>query len=263
MSDATSPEGGPGLALELAYDGTDFAGWQLQPDAPTVQGCVEDALAAVHGEPSGRVPIAGAGRTDAGVHALGQVASYRPPSLRSTEVLATALDALLPPSVRVLRVARVPRSFHACRSATGKTYRYRLVNRAILLPFERHYAWHVRIPLDVDAMRRAASPLVGRHDFVAFATAGGQSTSTVRHLRRLAIHELGGGVIEIEAAADGFLYHMVRNLAGLLVDVGKGRRAVSDTAEVLASRRRSRAGVTAPPQGLCLVRVHYPPESGF
>lgn len=248
---------GQSFALELAYDGTDFAGWQLQPHAPTVQGCVESALATVHGEASGRVPIVGAGRTDSGVHALGQVAGYRQRSRRSAETLRLALDKLLPPSVRMVRAVPVPDDFHACKSATGKIYRYRIVNRALMLPFERHYAWQIKIPLDLAAMREAAASLEGRHDFAAFATSGGQSRSTVRHLRRLAIREEGGGVLELEAEADGFLYRMVRNITGLLVDIGMGRRDPADAGRVLAERERAKAGLTAPPQGLCLVRVFY------
>ena len=245
------------FALELAYDGTDFAGWQLQPHAPTVQGCVESALATVHGEESGRIPIVGAGRTDSGVHALGQVAGYRQPSPRSAETLRLALDKLLPASVRLVRIGPVPASFHACKSATGKIYRYRVVNRALMLPFERHYSWHIKIPLDLGSMREAARSIEGRHDFAAFASAGGQSKTTVRTLRRLAIREDGGGVLEIEAEADGFLYRMVRNLTGLLVEIGMGRRDPGEARHILESRERAEACVCAPPQGLCLVRVFY------
>jgi tRNA pseudouridine38-40 synthase len=244
------------IALLLAYDGSTFAGWQLQPDRPTVQGTVEQALGRLHGV-DGRVAIVGSGRTDAGVHALGQVASYRPPTPRTPASLEAGLDALLPPSIRALRVAEAPGDFHACRSATGKTYRYRIVNRRVLLPFEAPWAWHVRVPLDLVAMRAAAAALVGRHDFAAFATSGSPSETTVRTLERLAVVERPGGTLEVEATADGFLYRMVRNLAGLLVDVGLGRRPPEDAERVLASRQRGEAGVSAPPQGLCLVRVRY------
>ncbi len=258
MPDSATGPGRP-LALVVAYDGRPFAGWQVQPDRPTVQGIVESALARVHGVPEGTVRIVGAGRTDAGVHALGQVASYVPPTPRRPEVLRTALAGLLPREVRVLAVREMPPAFHACRSATGKVYRYRIVNREIVLPFEDPWAWHVRAPLDRAAMGAAAARLVGRHDFAAFQTAGSPSATTVRTLRRLAVRERPGEVVEIEAEGDGFLYRMVRNLVGLLVEVGLGRRPPGDAARVLASGRRSAAGVTAPARGLCLVRVLYPP----
>jgi tRNA pseudouridine38-40 synthase len=174
--------------------------------------------------------------------------------------LLHALAGLLPDSVRVLEARRLPASFHACRSATGKLYRYRIVNRRVALPFESPWAWLVRTPLDLGAMRAAAGRLVGRHDFSAFASAGGQQETTVRTLRRLELAERPGGVLELDAEADGFLYRMVRNLAGFLVDVGLGRRCADEAPEVLASRDRRRAGSTAPPRGLCLVRVDYGPE---
>lgn len=246
------------LALKVAYDGTHFAGWQVQPAAPTVQGLLQQVLDKVHGTPPGTVSIVGSGRTDSGVHALGQVASYFPPTPRSPEVLLQALTKLLPPAVRVLDIREAPIDFHACRSATGKIYRYRIINRFEILPFEAPWAWHQRLPLNLAAMRHAAADLVGTHDFASFATAGGQSETTVRTVRRLALLERGGGVVELEAEADGFLYRMVRNLAGLLVEIGRDRRPPSDAWRVLALRQRAAAGITAPPQGLCLVRVFYP-----
>lgn len=251
------------MALVLAYDGTDYAGWQVQPNAPTIQGEVEAALARVHGVNPGELRVAGSGRTDAGVHALGQVASYRPPSTRAPHVLETALLDLLPPAVRVLAARSMPEDFHARRSATGKIYRYRIVNRRVMLPFEARYAWHVTRRLDIDAMRDAARSLVGRHDFAAFASTGGQAESTTRDIRRLDVRLCGGGIVEIEAEADGFLYHMVRNITGLLVDIGTGRRLPAESARILASRRRDALSVGAPPQGLCLQRVVYDHAPGF
>ncbi len=247
------------VALVVAYDGREFAGWQVQPDHPTVQGVLEVALGRVHGVSPGTVRIVGAGRTDAGVHALGQVASYLPPTPRSPEVLRAALAGLLPETVRVLAVREMPAEFHARGSAAGKVYRYRVVNRELALPFEAPFAWHVRAPLDLAAMRAAAAHLVGRHDFAAFQTAGSPTETTVRTLHRLDVRERPGGVVEVEAVADGFLYRMVRNLVGLLVEVGLGRRPPDDAARVLAARDRSAAGRTAPARGLCLVRVLYPP----
>ena len=156
----------------------------------------------------------------------------------------------------------MPREFHACRSASGKVYRYRIINRELALPFESPWAWHVRAPLDTAAMRAAAAALVGRHDFAAFASAGGQSATTVRELRRLALRE-DDGTVSVEAEGDGFLHRMVRNITGFLVDVGRGRRRADEAAAVLASCDRRRAGGTAPARGLCLVRVIYPPECGL
>lgn len=250
---------GETVALELAYDGRPFAGWQLQPDAPTVQGTLERALARLYGceGSGGRVPVVGAGRTDAGVHALGQVAAFRAPAERGAEELAAGLDALLPPELRVLRLAPAPERFHPCRDAIGKLYRYRIVNRRVMLPFESPWAWHVKAPLELEPVREAAARLEGRHDFASFATSGGQSETTVRQLRRLEPHAGPDGAWVIEAEADGFLYRMVRNLVGLLVEVGLERRAPEEATAVLEARRRSAAGRTAPPQGLCLVRVDY------
>lgn len=246
------------IALLVSYDGTDFAGWQYQPDRHTVQGEIQSRLDTVHGVPPGTVTTVGSGRTDAGVHALGQVASYRPPTPRRPEVLVAALAKLLPDAIRVLGVAETEPGFHACRSAAGKTYRYRLVNRSFLLPFEARWSWHLRPALDLAAMRAAAASLCGTHDFAGFATAGGQTETTVRSVRRLDVIERGGGVIEIEAEADGFLYRMVRNITGLLVEIGRGRRPIEDAARVLVTGRREHAGTTAPARGLCLCRVHYP-----
>jgi len=250
----------PVTALVVAYDGGPFAGWQLQPGRPTVQGSLEAALSAIHGAPRDAVAIVGAGRTDAGVHALGQVATYRAPNRRELPELLHGLAGLLPDSIRVVGARRLPAPFHACRSATGKLYRYRVINRRIALPFESPWAWLVRPPLDVEAMRKAAGQLVGEHDFSAFASAGGQQENGIRTLRRLALVERPGGVLELDAEADGFLYRMVRNLAGFLVDVGLGRRRAEEAAEVLASCDRRCAGGTAPPRGLCLVRVDYGSE---
>ncbi|MBP7148443.1 MAG: tRNA pseudouridine(38-40) synthase TruA [Acidobacteria bacterium] len=250
------------LAIVLAYDGRGYHGWQLQPGRPTVQGTLQRALDRLHGLEAGSVSVVGAGRTDAGVHALGQVASYFPPTARAPETLQAGLAGLLPEDLRALAVREMPREFHACRSASGKVYRYRIINRELALPFESPWAWHVRAPLDTAAMRAAAAALVGRHDFAAFASAGGQSATTVRELRRLALRE-DDGTVSVEAEGDGFLHRMVRNITGFLVDVGRGRRRADEAAAVLASCDRRRAGGTAPARGLCLVRVIYPPEYGL
>lgn len=248
------------LAMRVAYDGTGFAGWQRQPAAPTVQQAIESALATVHGVPAGRVALVGAGRTDAGVHALGQVASWRAPSARAPEVLHAALARLLPPEIRVLALRRMPPSFHARRSALGKVYRYRLVHGRPALPFEVRWCWPVPRPLDLEAIRGAARALEGRHDFASFAGAGSPVRTTVRTIRRIEVIERNAGGVDIDVEGDGFLYRMVRTLVGLLVEIGAGRRPAHDAARVLAARDRRAAGPPAPAAGLCLQRVLYPPQ---
>ena len=253
---------GEAVAMRLAYDGSEFQGWQLQPSAPTIQGEVERALGRLFGT-ARRVAVVGAGRTDSGVHALGQVAGCRVPLDRPPAVLQRGLNALLPSAIRVLDVTPVPREFHPCRSVVRKTYRYRIVNRELQFPFETRWSWHIRQPLDLEEMRRAARLLTGRHDFRSFVTAGGQSRTTVRTLERLALRRLAGGVVEIEAVGEGFLYRMVRNIGGLLVEIGLGRRSAQGVREILAARDRARAGRTAPAAGLCLVSVEYPDRFGI
>lgn len=245
-------------SILLAYDGTDFDGWQVQPNRRTVQGELERVLAMIHGVP--RVGIVGAGRTDRGVHALGQVASYRQPTPRDATRLHSALQRLLPADVRVLSVDPQPESFHACRSALGKRYSYRIINRRLVLPFETRTAWQIATPLDLAAMQEAARMLPGRRDFASFAAVGGQSRSTVRSLERLEPIVGSDGSLSIEAEADGFLYRMVRIMVGLLVEAGRGRRDPRSVRQLIENPRLGAAAVMAPPQGLCLVEVRYPPH---
>lgn len=244
------------LAVVVSYDGGRFHGWQAQPDQRTVQGVLEQVLARLHGVP--RLTLAAAGRTDAGVHALAQVASYRPPTAREPEALHYALMRLLPTEVRPLVVAEMPADFHACRSAIGKLYRYRIINRPLLLPFEAPLAWHLPQPLDLAAMRAAATRLLGTHDVASLTTVGGQSRTSVRTIRAVRLREHDDGQLLIDAEADGFLYRMVRVIVALLVDVGRGRRRADDIARLLAEPRVGSASAMAPAQGLCLVRVRYP-----
>jgi len=243
------------LRLTLEYDGTEFEGWQSQGAGHrTVQDVLEAALEQVTGR---RCPVAGAGRTDAGVHAEGQVASCRPSTALSPEDLCRALNAVLPLDLAVREVAPVPAGFHARRSARGKLYRYALWNGPVRSPLRERTHWGVRTPLDVGAMRAAAALLVGTHDFAAFQSSGGGTRTSVRTLERLDVEGAPGGEIRVWAGADGFLRHMVRALVGTLVEVGRGRRAPGDLPEVLASGDRARAGPTAPARGLTLVRVEY------
>ena len=252
------------LKLTLAYDGTAFVGWQRQQSGISIQGLVEDAFARIEGS---SVVVTGAGRTDAGVHAVGQVASVRVGHPIGVAPLQRALNAILPEEVRVLEVVEAPGDFHARFGARAKTYHYRIVTGYIVSPFERRYAWHVTQPLDIEAMRAAARPLVGTHDFAAFRAAGTETSTTVRTITRLDVTETAPPVaavadpraraIALEVDGDGFLRHMVRTIAGTLVEIGTGRRTPQSIVATLASKDRSEAGPTAPPWGLFLVRVEY------
>ncbi len=242
------------LRLVLSYDGTAYAGWQSQPDVPTVQGAV---TAAVRGllEPTARV--IGASRTDAGVHALGQAVSIVTGRRLPPAAVMGALNATLPADVRVVAAAEAPAGFDARRSAVGKRYAYLIDNAPVSNPLLRRYAWHVARALDVAAMRRAAAPLRGRHDFSAYCAAPGRHASpwcTVRAIHLVRRHRR----LALLISADRFLHHMVRNLVGSLVAVGRGARPPAWLGEVLASRDRARAGATAPAHGLTLLSVSYP-----
>jgi tRNA pseudouridine38-40 synthase len=256
MSSAPSPHRRT-LKLTLAYDGTDFAGWQIQSNARTVQGTLRDVLVRITGEP---VSLFGSGRTDAGVHALAQVASFDTDSHHSCDVFQRALNAELPPDIAVLAVEEAPPGFHAQRAALRKRYRYVIHDAGVRDVFARRYCWAVPYPLDDSAMHRAAKPLVGRHDFSSFETAGSPRETSERTIYALDIkrpHSDRQYELHIEVEADGFLYNMVRAIAGTLVQVGRGVQPQQWVRQVLASKDRSAAGVTAPPQGLFLLRVEY------
>lgn len=244
------------LKLTIAYDGTDYVGWQRQAEGVSIQGVLEDALAPFDGAP---VTVHGAGRTDAGVHALGQVASVQLTATIEPGTLARALNAVLPAAIRVVAVEEAEPEFHARFSATGKTYEYRIVNAPLVSPFDHRYAWHVPQRLDMAAIAEATDRLRGRHDFAAFQSAGTDVPSSVRTIT--AIEWIPGAGPEmplvLRVSGDGFLRHMVRNITGTLVEFGRGRWPASAMAGILASRERSSAGTTAPPHGLFLVAVMY------
>jgi tRNA pseudouridine38-40 synthase len=232
------------LKFTIQYDGTDYVGWQRQPNGTSIQSVLEDALAPIEGTST---TIHGAGRTDAGVHALGQ------------GTLARALNAVLPADVRVLGIEEAAPDFHARFCARAKTYEYRIVNAPIASAFLRRYVWHVPQPLDFGAMKTAAGPLVGTHDFAGFQGTGTVQASTVRTIHALDLED-GGGFdlpLVIRITGDGFLRHMVRNIVGTLVDVGAGRWDPWRPLAVLESLDRMQAGRTAPPQGLFLTAVLY------
>ena len=243
------------LKLTVEYDGEAFQGWQLQPGGPTVQSVLEQALATALREP---VRVRGAGRTDAGVHARGQVAAVRVTNVPADlGKLQKSLNALTPDDVAVRAIELVGDEFDPRRHARSRAYEYRILNAPAPSPFWRRHAWHLPRPLDVDAMGAAAGVLVGEHDFAAFRAADAEPVrSTVRRAFVSRVdREEELLVYRVEATA--FLKHMVRNIVGTLVEIGSGARPVEDLAAVLAGRDRNRAGPTAPPHGLCLVAVRY------
>jgi tRNA pseudouridine38-40 synthase len=239
--------------ITLAYDGTAFAGWQMQDGPRTVQGVFEEALRPIENR---RIVVFAAGRTDAGVHAAGQVVSFSLNSPISAEALRRALNVRLPEDVRVMRVEEADAAFNARFDAKRKTYHYAIFTGAVVPPPIRHFVWHIPQPLDLDAMNTAAAELVGEHDFAAFQAAGSDVMSTRRELlvsRVMCSEER----VVYEVSGTGFLRHMVRNIVGTLVDIGRGRRPVADVVRVLSSRDRTTASATAPPQGLTLWSVDY------
>jgi len=244
----------PTFKITIAYDGGPFVGWQRQAAGTSIQGLIEDALRELDDRD---VAVSGAGRTDAGVHAIGQVASFTLVRDTPADVVVRSLNAKLPPEVRVRSAEEVPASFHARFNATAKTYRYRLWNADVLDPFERAYAWHVPGALDVAAMSRAAYFVEGRHDFAAFQTVGGAGGPTERVIISSALTANRDGLLTYDVTGDGFLRHMVRAIVGSLTEVGRGRQRAEWICDLIASRDRAQAGRTAPAHGLFLVRVDY------
>ncbi len=239
--------------LLLEYDGTDYHGWQLQPNARTLQEVLETALATVLRHPA---RLHAAGRTDAGVHALGQVATFQTERDVDVRELRKALNALTPADLAIREVVPVPESFDARRSATSRVYEYRIWNQPWRSAFWHRYTWHVPRALDVRAMRNGAALLVGEHDFSAFRASDCESESRIRRVLHSGLTETEN-LCTYRVQANAFLKHMVRTIVGTLVLVGFGELSVDDVARILASRDRTQAGATAPPQGLCLVAVSY------
>ncbi len=268
------------LKVTLAYDGSGFSGWQVQPDAQTIQGTLASAIGRVTGE---KVLPQGSGRTDAGVHALAQVASFATESPIPAENLVVALNDILPAAIRVLRVEEAAPEFHARHSAKAKTYRYRMYREGICPPFLARYVWHYPYPLDERAMVDAAELIVGEHDFTSFAAVDGEKSanhkghpsaslgtgsgpqregisdekaSNVRRIFSSGFERQGEELI-YTVRGNGFLHHMVRNLVGTFLLVGKGTLSPEDIARILEARKRSAAGATAAASGLYLVEVEY------
>jgi len=242
------------IKVILAYDGTRYCGFQKQPGGlPTVQGVLEESLARLAGR---EVRVTAAGRTDAGVHARGQVVNFFTDWTVPTDRVVAALNGLLPGDIAALAAEEVPAAFHARKSARAKTYVYTVYNAPVRHPLHRLYALHVDRPLHVDGMRAAAAHLVGRHDFSSFQNTGRPVASAVRHLYEGRV-ERDGPFVRFTFRADGFLYQMVRIMVGTLLEVGLGRLQPDAVGTILAARDRARAGPTAPPHGLCLEHVEY------
>lgn len=243
--------------LTIEYDGGNYAGWQCQKNARTVQGEIESALETMVGEP---IRVAASGRTDAGVHALGQVANFQCDTRLTPEIFKKGLNSMLGDDIIIRDCREAADTFHARFDAVGKTYHYHILNRPLPSAIRRRYVWFIRRPLAMAAMQRAADLLGGEHDFRAFEGAGSPRAHSVRIITRAQfVRETDGGII-FKISANGFLRFMVRNIIGTLVDVGHHKTTLAEFKEILESLDRDRAGVTAPPQGLFLIRVRYPDE---
>lgn len=241
------------MEILLEYDGTDYHGWQRQKNARSVQQVLEEAINAITGE---NVRVIGAGRTDAGVHALGQVANFKTNTRIPLEKLPYAINSRLPDDIAVKRARAVPEDFHARLSAKAKVYTYTIYNAPFPSPLLRKYAYFFPLRLDIDAMKQATRHFLGVHDFSAFRAQGSPVKTCVRKIFRLEVDRTGD-LIKIEVEANGFLYNMVRIISGTLLDVGLCKICPEEVASIIESGDRARAGRTLPPQGLCLLRVVY------
>ena len=243
------------VKLTVAYDGTAYAGWQIQPNGPTVQATLEEVLARILQEP---VRVRAAGRTDAGVHAREQVVDFSDAGARDLDTIVRGGNGLLPPDIRILSAEEVPEAFDARRHAKEKEYRYFLYLSPVASPFLSRYAWHIEKPLDLVAVRAGLSQLVGEHDFTSFRGQGCTAISPVRTVVRAEVekHDVTG-LFSIDVAGAGFLRHMVRNMVGTVINAGKGKHSADHVGEILRARNRTAAGVNAPPHGLFLWSVSY------
>jgi tRNA pseudouridine38-40 synthase len=247
----------PTFKLTLAYDGTDFCGWQVQLEQRTVQGELETAWREITGE---TVRVTATSRTDSGVHALGQVVGVQTESRLTVAKLFGAINAKLPDDIILVSLEEAPPDFHATRDARQKRYRYQIHNDRSRPLFDRRHVWHVPLPLDTAAMHRAGQALVGTHDFASFQAAGSERETTVRTIFALDVARGAGELasqVRIEVEGDGFLYNMVRIIVGTLVEVGMERRDEDSLTALLSAGDRPAAGQTAPPQGLLLLQVDF------
>ena len=240
--------------LTIEYDGSAYHGWQRQKNERTIQEEIEKALKTMTGR---NVKVTGSGRTDAGVHALGQVANFSCDTALSADIFHRGLNSLLQKDIVISACKTVSKDFHARYDAASKTYLYKILNRPTPAAVCRQYAWHIRTKLDANAMRQALGHLIGQHDFKAFEGSGSPRSSTVRTVMKAELSEKGRGYLVVEITADGFLKFMVRNIVGTLVDVGLGKMTPDDFGRIFHSKDRNLAGATAPPHGLFLMRVDY------
>ncbi len=240
----------------IAYDGTHYSGWQIQPNHLTIQEVLEKYLSQILQE---KIKVIGSGRTDAGVHALGQIAHFTTSKDFDPKKLTASLNRLLPPDIRIQTLEVTSPSFHARFSAKQKTYFYHLYLNPILPPFKRNYALHVHQTLDINLLKKAAQEFIGRHDFTSFANhahEGAAANKPIKNLYRLDIIEEEGG-LRLEFEGDGFLYKMVRNIVGTLIEIASGKRDLTDIPTIFAAKNRQLSGKAAPPHGLFLIKVDY------
>ena len=242
------------IRLLIEYDGTNYHGWQVQPNALTIQEVLEKKIEVMTREP---VRLIASGRTDAGVHALGQVANFQTPSSIPADGFQRGLNSLLPPDIIVRSAEEVDTQFHAQYGAKRKTYRYVILNYEVPSAISRNYSWHLPLPLDVQAMQEAGGLLLGRQDFTSFQGADADTEDPVREVYRAEWSVEEKNFLHFTIEADGFLKHMVRNIVGTLAEVGRGKLSLQDFKRILGARDRRQAGITAPAQGLFLVEVKY------
>lgn len=240
--------------LTIEYDGSEYQGWQRQPNGPSIQSTIEDALKRMTRQ---AITLIGSGRTDAGVHALGQVANFKCDTRIEPDAFQKGLNSILPDDIVIRACDEVPAGFHSRFDAKSKQYHYFILNQALPKAVGRHYAWWIRRPLDVRTMREATHHLLGRHDFKAFEGAGSPRSHTIRHIMRADLTDQPDGIVRFEVEADGFLRYMVRNIVGTLAAVGRGDIDANQFEAILRSKDRNKAAATAPAHGLFLVKVNY------
>ncbi|MBN4066612.1 tRNA pseudouridine(38-40) synthase TruA [Simkania negevensis] len=243
--------------LIIAYDGRRYAGWQIQPNATTIQAVVADAIQIITRE---KVKLIGSSRTDSEVHSLGQTANFRCSTLLDLLTTQRSLNGLLPSDIRIVDFSQVELSFHSQYDTKGKVYHYRLCCHPVLLPFDKGFAYHLRQPLNLEDMQQGASSFIGTHDFSSFANnanRGNAAQNPVRTLSRIDLVEENNGIIRLEFEGTGFLYKMVRNIVGTLIEIGKGKLSPTDIPHIIDARDRRQAPATAPGYGLWLIKVDY------
>jgi tRNA pseudouridine38-40 synthase len=246
--------------LTIEYDGSGYQGWQRQPNGPSIQSTIEEALKRMTCQ---AITLIGSGRTDAGVHALGQVANFTCDTRIEPHVFHKGLNSILPDDIVIRECDEVPAEFHSRFDAKSKLYHYHILNQSIPTAIGRHYAWWIRRPLDLAEMQAAARHLLGKHDFKAFEGAGSPRSHTIRHIMQVDLADRPDGTIRFAVEADGFLRYMVRNIVGTLVSVGRGDIDVAQFKTILLSKDRNQAAATAPPHGLFLIKVNYRRSSPF